>query len=121
MIRPILCLAVLAILIAGCREVFPVRDIHASSAPDISRLMLKSGKVVEFNADLGWYNRHAGTIEGITTDSVHVEYHLTEINKIETVREYSIIPAVYAGMALLGGVIYVIAVLLTHLMFIHTS
>ncbi len=114
----LLCLVVFAILFAGCREVFPARDIHTSSAPDISRLVLKNGTVVVFNADFGWYNRQMGTIEGMTADSQHVEYHLIEINKVETVRGYSIFAAVLAGAALIGTVIYLIANLLTHLMFL---
>lgn len=74
--------------------------------------MLKNGKVIEFNKDFGWYNQTAGTIEGVTVDSQHVEYHLAEISKVETVRVYSVIPAIYSAVAILGFVIYVIARLL---------
>ncbi len=106
-------------LVAGCRAVSPVREIQPSSAPNISRLMLKNGKVVVFNADLGWYNRHAGTIEGVTVDTPrHVEYHLSEINKVETVREYSIVPAALVAAILLLSGIYLVAKLLTHFLFL---
>jgi hypothetical protein len=111
--------AVLAVmLVAGCRAVSPVREIQPSSAPNISRVMLKNGKVVVFNPDLGWYNKHAGTIEGITVDTQHVEYHLSEINKVETVREYSIVPAALVAAILLLSGIYLVAKLLTHILFL---
>ena len=107
-------LALAIMLIAGCRSIYTVHELQPSSAPDISRLMLKNGKVVVFNADLGWYNNKAGTIEGMTVDTQHMEYHLSEINKVETVREYSLIPAAFvAGVVLLAG-IYVVARLLLH-------
>ena len=103
-----------AMLVMGCRAIYPVRELQPSSAPDISRVMLKNGKVVVFNADLGWFNKKAGTIEGMTVDTQHVEYHLSEITKAETVREYSLIPAAFvAGVVLLAG-IYVVARLLLH-------
>ena len=74
--------------------------------------MLKSGEVVLFNKDFGWYNQKAGTIEGETGDSQHVEYHLIELSKVETVRAYSILAAAYTGIALLGFGIYLIGHLL---------
>jgi hypothetical protein len=111
-------LAILSILFAGCRSITPARELRPSSAPDISRVMMKNGKVVIFNADFGWYNRQAGTIEGITVDTQHVEYHLSELTKVETVREYSLIPAaVLAGIVLLAGV-YLVAKILTNFEFL---
>jgi hypothetical protein len=108
-----------AMLAMGCRAIYTVHELQPSSAPDISRLMLKNGNVVVFNADLGWYNNKAGTIEGMTADTQHVEYHLSEINKVETVREYSLIPAVFvAGVVLLAG-IYLVARLLLHGEFLY--
>ncbi len=74
--------------------------------------MLKNGTVITFNQDFGWFNQNAGTIEGITTDSQHVEYHLVELNKVETVRTYSIVAAIIAAGALLGFGIYLLAKLL---------
>jgi len=108
-----------AMLFAGCRAIYPVRELRPSSAPDISRVMLKNGKVTIFNADFGWYNKQAGTIEGVTADSSqHVEYHLSEISKVETVREYSIFPAaVVAGIALWGA-LYLLGEILTHFQFL---
>jgi len=104
--------AIIILLLAGCRTVSPIRELHPAFSPDISRVMLKSGTVVLFNKDFGWYNQQAGTIEGITADSQHVEYHLTQLSKVETVRTYSIVPAIYTAGAILGFVIYVIAHLL---------
>ena len=100
------------VLLASCRTVSPIIELHSSFAPDISRVMLKGGNVVEFNKDFGWYNQRAGTIEGITVDSQHVEYHLAQLSKVETVRGYSLVAAVYAGIAVLGFAIYLIARLL---------
>jgi hypothetical protein len=115
-------LAILAtsatMLFAGCRAVQPVRELRSSSAPDISRVMLKNGKVVVFNADLGWFNKQAGTIEGMTVDTQHVEYHLSELTKVETVREYSIVPAAFmVGVALLGA-LYLLAKIFTNFQFL---
>ena len=108
-----------AMLFTGCRAIYPVRELRPSSAPDISRVMLKNGKVTIFNADFGWYNKQAGTIEGVTADSSqHVEYRLSEISKVETVREYSIFPAaVVAGIALWGA-LYLLGEILTHFQFL---
>lgn len=105
-------LAVVLLLFAGCRTITPVLDLHSSLSPDISRVMLKSGNVVEFNKDFGWYNQSAGTIEGMTVDSQHVQYHITELSRVETVRGYSLVAAVYTGVAVLGFGIYLIARLL---------
>lgn len=102
----------LLLLFVSCRTITPIHDLHSSFAPDISRVMLKGGTVVEFNKDFGWYNQSAGTIEGITVDSQHVEYHLAQLSKVETVRGYSLVAAVYAGAVVLGFGIYLIARLL---------
>ncbi|MFI5202408.1 MAG: hypothetical protein ACHQNE_08470 [Candidatus Kapaibacterium sp.] len=104
--------AIIILLFAGCRTVSPVREIRPSLAPDVSRVMLKSGKEVLFNKDFGWYNQKAGTIEGVTVDSQHVEYHLVEIGKVETVRAYEVIPAAFTAGAILAAAIYLIAHLL---------
>lgn len=104
--------AVALLLFAGCRTITPIRDLHPALAPDISRVMLKGGTVVEFNKDFGWYNQSAGTIEGITVDSQHVEYHLAQLTKVETVRVYSLVAAVYTWAAVLGFAIYLLARLL---------
>ena len=101
-------LAILALCIAGCRTATPIREIHSATAPDISRVTMKNGTVITFNQDFGWYNQQAGTIEGVTTDSLHVEYHLVELKQVETVRTYSLLPAVGAAIALLGFGIYVV-------------
>ncbi len=111
-------LACFAAMTAGCRTVSPVREVRSSYQPDISRLMLKNSKIVIFNADLGWYNKQAGTIEGVTVDTQHVVYHLSEINKIETVREYSIIPAIYVGVVVIFAGLYLLAAILTHFEFL---
>ena len=116
--RSVRYVALVALFCTGCRAIIPVREIRSSSAPDISRVELKNGKVTIFNADLGWYNKRAGTIEGITLDSQHVEYHLSELNKVETVREYSVVPAAVVGAALLGAVIWLASLLLTHARFL---
>jgi hypothetical protein len=97
----------------ACREVYPVKDLHPSGAPDISRLILKNGHVVKFNTDFGWYNRRAGTIEGMTDSNTHVEYHLLEVNRVETVRGYSIFPAIIVGGMILGVGIWLVEKLLT--------
>ena len=105
-------LAILSIFIAGCRTVSPVKDIQPASEPNISRVMLKNGNVVIFDQAFGWFNKQAGTVEGETTDSQHVEYHLSELSKVETVRAYSILPAILAGGIILGVGIYVLSRLL---------
>jgi hypothetical protein len=105
--------ALLLLLVVGCRTVSPIHDLRSSTAPDISRVMLKNGNVIEFNRDFGWFNEKAGTIEGVTADSQHVEYHLVELSKVETVRAYSLIAAVLAAGALLGFGIFLLAKLLT--------
>jgi hypothetical protein len=108
-------IALLALLLfaVSCRTINPVRDITPVSAPDISRLMLLSGKVVEFNDDFGWYNKQAGTIEGVTRDSQQVVYHLSEIGKVETVRTYSIAIAVLTALVPLAVGVYLLARLLS--------
>jgi hypothetical protein len=112
-------LATSAMLVAGCHAIYTVRELRASSAPDISRVMLKNGKVTIFNADFGWYNLQAGTIEGVTVDSQHVEYHLSEISKVETVREYSIFPAAVVAVIALWAGLYLLAEILTHFQFLR--
>jgi hypothetical protein len=108
-----LCL-IIFLLFAGCRSVIPARELRPDSSPDIARLVLKKGdSVIVFNSNFGWYNKRAGLIEGMTPDSLRVEYLLTEINKVETVRNYSVIAAVYTGIAVIGAAIYVIAKLFT--------
>jgi hypothetical protein len=115
-------LAILAtsatMLFAGCRAIYPVRELQPSSAPDISRVMLKNGKVVVFNADFGWFNKQAGTIEGMTVDTQHVEYHLSELTKVETVREYSLIPAAFMLGVVLWGGLYLLAKIFTNFQFL---
>jgi hypothetical protein len=98
--------------VCGCRTVAPIHDLRSSTAPDISRVMLKNGDVIVFNGDFGWYNQKGGTIEGMTIDSQHVEYHLTELSKVETVRTYSLAAAFLAAGVLLGFGIYLLAKLL---------
>jgi hypothetical protein len=105
-------------LFAGCRAIYPVRELQPSSAPDISRIMLKNGKVVVFNADFGWFNKQAGTIEGMTVDTQHVEYHLSELTKVETVREYSLIPAAFMLGVVLWGGLYLLAKIFTNFQFL---
>ena len=110
-------LILVILLFAGCRSVIPARDLRSSSAPDISRIVLKkSDSLIIFNKDLGWYNKRAGTVEGITLDSQHVEYRVAEINKVETVREYSVIPVIVAAGIVLGAVIYLVAKLFVTLL-----
>jgi hypothetical protein len=110
-------LILVILLFAGCRSVIPARDLRSSSAPDISRIVLRKGdSLIIFNKDLGWYNKRAGTIEGVTRDSQHVEYRIGEINKIETVREYSIIPTIVAAGIVIGAVIYLVAKLFVTLL-----
>jgi hypothetical protein len=111
-------LASSAMLVAGCRAIYPVRELRPSSAPDVSRVMLKNGKVTIFNDDFGWYNRQAGTIEGVTDSNQHVEYHLSEISKVETVREYSIFPAALVAVIALWAGLYLLAKILTHFQFL---
>lgn len=102
------------LIFAGCRSVIPVRDIRSSSAPDISRLVLKKGdSVVVFNKDFGWYNKQAEIVEGVTADSQHVSYPVASISKVETVRDYSLVAAVYVGGVIIGAAIYLISKLLT--------
>lgn len=103
----------MVVLLASCRTVSPVREIRPSWQPDISRVTLKNGTIVEFNDDFGWYNKQAGTIEGVTRDGKHEEFHLVEISKVETVRGYSIFFALAAAAGVLGAAIYIIAKLLT--------
>lgn len=105
-------LAIVLILFAGCRTVAPVSQLQSSMEPNISRVMLKNGNVVVFNRDFGWYNKHAATVDGTTTDSQHVEYHVSELSKVETVRAYALIPLVITGGMLLGVGIYVMAKIL---------
>ena len=81
--------------------------------------MLKNGKVTIFNDDFGWYNLRAGTIEGVTRDSQHVEYHLSEISKVETVREYSIFPAAFVAVVALWAGLYLLAEILMHVQFLR--
>jgi hypothetical protein len=108
-----------AMLVAGCRAIYTTRELRPSSAPDISRVMLKNGKVTIFNDDFGWYNRQAGTIEGVTRDSSqHVEYHLSEISKVETVREYSLFPAAFVAVVVLWAGLYLLAKILTNFQFL---
>ena len=101
-------LVAIAVTFGSCRTVVPVRQIQSSSTPDISRVTLKNGSIITFNDDFGWYNKQAGTIEGVTADSQHVEYHLSEILKVETVRAYSVIPAVLVGLFPLAVAIYLL-------------
>jgi len=104
------------IFIAGCRSVIPARELRSSSAPDISRIVLRKGdSVVVFNNDFGWYDRKAGIVEGVTLDSQHVAYRIGEINKVETVRNYSFIAAIFAGGAILFGLLYLVAKIFTAL------
>ena len=104
--------ALLLIFALGCRSVIPVREIRTASAPDISRVTLKNGKVVTFNEDFGWYDKKAGVVEGTiksidgVPDSQHVAYHLMEINKVETVRGYAIFGAIGAALVIGAIAIY---------------
>ena len=76
--------------------------------------MLKKGdSVVVFNRNFGWYDKRAGIIEGVTIDTQHVEYRLSEIIKVETVRNYAVIPAIIACGMVLGAALYLVAKLLT--------
>ena len=103
------------LLLAGCRSVIPARDLRSSSAPDISRIMLRKGdSVVVFNKDFGWYDKKAGIVEGVTLDSQHVAYPVASISKLETVRDYSIIPAILTASVIIGAALYLIAKLLTY-------
>ena len=108
-----LTLIAVLLLALSCRTVSPVRNIRPVSAPDISRVTLLSGKVMEFNDDFGWYNKQAGTIEGITRDSQQVVYHLSEVGKVETVRTYSIVIAVITALIPLAVGVYLLAKLLS--------
>ena len=102
----------LILLATGCRSVTPVREMRPTWAPNISRLMLMNGKVVQFNDDFGWYDKKVGIIEGVTADSQHVNYHLPEIARVETVRSYEVVFAVITGLIPLGLGIYLLAKLL---------
>ncbi|HWF45102.1 MAG TPA: hypothetical protein VG537_10715 [Candidatus Kapabacteria bacterium] len=99
----------------GCRTVTPVRNIQAASAPDVSRLLLRNGSVVQFNKDFGWYNAQEGTVEGVTRDSQQAVYHLSEIQSVETVRSYELGIAVVTALAPLAVGIYLLAKVLSFL------
>jgi len=99
----------------GCRTITPVRSIHTANAPDVSRLLLRNGSVVEFNKDFGWYNAQEGTVEGMTRDSQQAVYHLSEIQSVETVRSYELAFAVVAALAPLAAGIYLLAKVLSFL------
>ena len=101
-------LLTIAIAFGSCRTVVPVRQIQAASQPDISRVTLRNGDIVTFNDDFGWYNKKEGIVEGVTADSQHVQYHLSELLKVETVRAYSLIPAVAVALLPLGIAIYLL-------------
>ena len=102
----------LAMTLTACRAVIPVSQIRPSSAPDISRLTLKNGTIVQFNEDYGWYNKQARTVEGVTKAGDHVEYHLNEIQRLEYVRFYSIAFAAIVATTAGAGAIYLLAKLL---------
>jgi hypothetical protein len=99
----------LATALTSCRMVIPAGEIRAGSAPDISRITLKNGSVVEFDQDFGWYNKKSRIVEGKTKTGDQVEYHISEIAKVEYVRVYSIFFA--AGVATVAGglAIYILA------------
>jgi hypothetical protein len=99
--------------LTGCRAVIPVSQIRPSSAPDISRVTLKNGMIVEFDRDFGWYNKQARTVEGNTKAGTHVEYNLTEIVRLEYVRFYSIVFAAAVATAVGAVAIYLLAKLFT--------
>ena len=98
---------------SACRVATPIREIRPSWDPDISRITLKSGTIIEFDDNFGWYDKQAGIVEGTTRDQKHVTYHLIEISKVETVRGYSIFFAIATALAVFGVGIYLIAKLLT--------
>jgi len=103
----------LAGLVASCRQVIPISQIRPSSAPDISRITLKNGTIIEFDQEFGWYNKQARTVEGATKTGDHVEYHISEIMRLEYVRVYSIIFAAAVATTVGAGAIYLLAKLLT--------
>jgi hypothetical protein len=103
----------LSVLVGSCRTVTPIREIRPSWDPDISRITLKNGTILEFDDNFGWYDKQAGIVEGTTRDHQHVAYHLIEISKVETVRAYSIFFAIATALAIFGLGIYVLAKLLT--------
>lgn len=103
----------LVLLLGSCRTVTPIREIRPAWDPDISRITLKNGTIIEFDENFGWYDKQAGIIEGTTRDHQHASYHLIEIGKVETVRGYSIFFAIATALAVFGVGIYLIAKLLT--------
>ena len=109
----VICHLSFVILLAGCRTVTPIREIRPSWDPDISRITLKNGTILEFDDNFGWYDKQAGIVEGTTRDHQHVAYHLSEISKVETVRAYSIFFAIATALAIFGLGIYLLAKLLT--------
>jgi hypothetical protein len=98
----------LLVFVASCRSVTPVQKIRPTWSPDVSRLVLLNGKVVQFNGDLGWYDKQAAIIEGMTQDSQHVQYPLREIARVETVRSYEIAIAAFTALIPLALGLYLL-------------
>jgi len=101
-------LVLLLLLAAGCRTVTPIRQIRPTWSPNIARLTLLNGTVVQFNNDYGWYDKQAGIIEGMSTDSQHLTYHLAEVSRVETVRSYELALAVFAALIPIALGLYIL-------------
>ncbi|MDP4199502.1 MAG: hypothetical protein Q8922_03015 [Bacteroidota bacterium] len=105
--------ALLVLIVCSCRTVSPVREIRTAWEPDISRITLKNGTIIEFDENFGWYDKQGGIVEGMTRNHEHIQYHLIEIAKVETVRSYSIFFAIASAAAVFALGIYLVYKLLT--------
>jgi hypothetical protein len=109
----LICLVLLATSLTSCRSVRPVKELHFSSAPHIASLTLLNGQSVTFDQDFGWFDQEKGIIEGLNDSGKAVSVTLMQVNTVETVREYALVPAILTLCMILAGAVYVLYKLLS--------
>lgn len=103
---PFVLILLLLPILGSCRRVQNVSELHTATAPHVSRMFLKNGSQVQFDEDLGWFDARDSSIEGMTADSQHVQMSIHDLDRVETVREYSIVFVYAIAMGVAGVAAY---------------
>jgi hypothetical protein len=58
-------------------------ELEPSQDPNIEKIELVDGPIVEFTQALGWYNSENGTIEGVNRDGIRDTIPISRITRAE--------------------------------------
>ena len=76
-------------------------ELQPAPDPNIEKIELVDGPLVEFNHALGWYDAEKSTIEGVTITGWHDTIYLARVQRVELAGENNTVGEVILSFAFL--------------------